>query len=329
MKIKENNNISKTSEKITSTNIIKEKSKSEWEDFCTKLKNFLVVFALSILYTYMNYEYFRKLSVSEIISLNNQISFPFKELYINISNKNGIIGTGIIYIKKNEIVRRLFVDEQFIDVKSVLNVSEIILEDESEDSLIFIFFISQLNKYGSVCIRNGIYTGNMSEGNNKDIKINKFYREKSFMIEEEFNYTFKYNISRIYQYYVRSHSIKTLNEEYHFSVIDDNENIRSLPYEVKPIKPKTSIYYFAVILKKKIFYDSLEVVGESRFDIWWDSFGTITSFYVFIIPFFICCFHKLRLSLREENPKDKKLLRDNESIQKTIREMNDINSDII
>ena len=208
----------------------------------------------------------------------------------------------------------------------MLNVSEIILENESEDSLIFIFYISQLNKYGSVCIRNGIYTGNMSEGNNKDIKINKFYREKSFMIEEEFNYTFKYNISRIYQYYVRSHSIKTLNEEYHFSVIDDNENIRSLPFEVKP---KTSIYYFAVILKKKTFYDSLEVVGESRFDIWWDSFGTITSIYEFIIPLFICCFHKLRLSLREENPKDKKLLRDNESIQKTIREMNDINSDII
>ena len=326
MKIKENNNITKTSDKITSTNIIKEKSKSEWEDFCTKLKNFLVVFALSILYTYMNYEYFRKLSVSEIISLNNQISFPFKELYINISNKNGIIGTGIIYRKKNKNERELFVKEQHIDVKSVLNVSEIILEDESEDSLIFIFFISQLNKYGSVCIRNGIYTGNMSEGNNKDIKINKYYREKFFMIEEEFNYTFKYNISRIYQYYVRSHSIKTLNEEYHFSVIDDNENIRSLPFEVKP---KTSIYYFAVILKKKTFYDSLEVVGESRFDIWWDSFGTITSIYEFIIPLFIFCFHKLRLSLREENPKDKKLLRDNESTPKTIREMNDINSDII
>ena len=326
MKIKENNNISKTSDKITNTNIIKEKSKSEWEDFSTKVKNFLVVVVLSILYTYMNYEYFRKLSVSEIISLNNQISFPFKDLYINITNKYGIEGTRIIYIKKNEIVRTSFVDEQFIDVKSVLNVSEIILEHEFKDSLIFIFFISKLKHYGDVDIINGIYTGNMSEGNNKDIEINKFYRVKSFMIEEEFNYTFKYNVSRIYQYYVRSHSIKTLNEEYKFSVIDDNENIRSLPFEVKP---KTSIYYFAVILKKKIFYDSLEVVGESRFDIWWDSFGTITSIYEFIIPLFICCFHKLRLSLREENPKDKKLLRDNESIQKTIREMNDINSDII
>ena len=326
MKIKENNNISKTSEKITSTNIIKEKSKSEWEDFSTKVKNFLVVVVLSILYTYMNYEYFRKLSVSEIISLNNQISFPFKDLYINITNKYGIEGTRIIYIKKNEIVRTSFVDEQFIDVKSVLNVSEIILEHEFKDSLIFIFFISKLKHYGYVDIINGIYTGNMSEGNNKDIEINKFDRVKSFMIEEEFNYTFKYNVSRIYQYYVRSHSIKTLNEEYNFSVIDDNENIRSLPFEVKP---KTSIYYFAVILKKKTFYDSLEVVGESWFDIWWDSFGTITSIYEFIIPLLIYCFHKLRLSLREENPKDKKLLRDNESTPKTIREMNDINSDII
>ena len=98
----------------------------------------------------------------------------------------------------------------------------------------------------------------MSEGNLEDIKVNRLNRTKVFYIKEELNNALKINMLRKYQYYVRSHSIKTLNEEYNFSVLDDNENIRDFPLE---FEENNSLFSFVVIFSKKIFYDKFEIVG--------------------------------------------------------------------
>jgi len=220
-----------------------------------------------LIFAYINakiiFKYFRKLNINEIISLNNEISFPFNGLYVNISS-NSFIGMNIKYKNKNKLYSHSSLeDKQFIDVKSYLNVSEIILEDEFDDYLLFFFVFSKSNSKNltvedKIQIFNGIYTLNMSEGNLEDIKVNRLNRTKVFYIKEELNNALKINMLRKYQYYVRSHSIKTLNEEYNFSVLDDNENIRDFPLE---FEENNSLFSFVVIFSKKIFYDKFEIVG--------------------------------------------------------------------
>ena len=275
----------------TKTIIIQEKAKNECDNFVEKIINFFFVLIIAYFFTRIIFKNFRKLNINEIISLNNEISFPFNGLYVNISS-NYKIGMVIQYSNKKKIYRNSSVaDKLFIDVKSYLNVSKIILEDEFDDYLEFFFVILKSNlKYltadDRIQIFNGIYTLNMSEGNLENIKVNRFNRTKIFYIKEELNNALKNNMPRKYQYYVRSHSIKTLNEEYNFSVIDDNANIRELP----------------------------------------------AAIYEFIIPLIIFLFHKLRLTLRDvkdKNQKEKKLLKDNESVPKTVNELNDINSEVI
>ena len=169
----------------------------------------------------------------------------------------------------------------------------------------------------------------MSEGNLKNIKVNRFNRTKIFYIKEELNNALKINMPRKYQYYVRSHSIKTLNAEYNFSALDDNENIREFPIE---FKTNDSVVYFAVIFSKKLFYDKFEIVGDSFENIFISYFGTVAAIYEFIIPLAIFLFQKLRLTLKDdkdENQNEKKLLKDNESVPKTVNELNDINPEVI
>ena len=327
---KEKDNISKI-QKTTDTVTIENESKKEIKKLIKNSLHFFGAFIISLIYTYIIYKFFRKLSVSEIISLNNNVSFPLKDLYINITSKPGIIGTHIIYIKKNQKMKHVFLGKQsFINVSSELNDSEIILEDEFEDYLVFAFYGSSpavIEDSISVVLINGIYTINMTEGDNKNVQINKYYRQKIFNIKKECSYASKDNGPRIYEYYVRSHSIKTLNEEYNFPVIDDYGNNffdLSLNYN------QSFIYiYLGIQLKKKIFLDSFEIIGESCFNIWWNSLGTIVAIFEFILPLLVYWFDLLRLSLRATNPKNKKLLKDNESMPKTINEMNDINQDIM
>ena len=318
----------------TKTIIIQEKAKNECDNFVEKIINFFFVLIIAYFFTRIIFKNFRKLNINEIISLNNEISFPFNGLYVNISS-NSYIGMVIQYSNKKKIFRNYSVaDKLFIDVKSYLNVSKIILEDEFDDYLEFFFVILKSNlKYltadDRIQIFNGIYTLNMSEGNLENIKVNRFNRTKIFYIKEELNNALKNNMPRKYQYYVRSHSIKTLNEEYNFSVIDDNANIRELPVE---LESNSSYVYFVVIFSKKLFYDKFEIVGDSLGNIFISYFGTVAAIYEFILPLIIFLFHKLRLTLRDvkdKNQKEKKLLKDNESVPKTVNELNDINSEII
>jgi len=325
---KEKDNISKI-QKAPDNVIIEIESEKKKTKLIKKSLHFLAAFIISLIYTYIIYKFFRKLSVSEIISLNNNVSFPLKDLYIKITSKPGIIGTQIIYIKKNQKMKDVFLGKQsFINVSSALNDSEIILEDEFEDYLVFSFYGSSpavIEDSDSVVLINGIYTINMTEGDNKNVQINKYYRQKIFNIKNECSYASKNNVPRIYEYYVRSHSIKTLNEEYNFPVIDDYGNNfidLSLNYNQSFI-----YFYFGIILRKKIFLDSFEIIGESCFDIWWKSLGTIVAIFEFTLLLLVYLFE--RRSLRGTNPKNKKLLKDNESMPKAINEMNDINQDIM
>ena len=322
---KEKDNISKI-QKAPDTVIIEIESEKKKTKLIKKSLHFLGAFIISLIYTYIIYKFLRKLSVSEIISLNNNVSFPLKDLYIAITSKPGIIRTQIIYIKKNQKMKEVFLGKQsFINVSSALNDSEIILEDEFEDYLWFAFYGSSpavIEDSDSVVLINGIYTINMTEGDNKNVQINKYYRQKIFNIKKECSYASKDNVPRIYEYYVRSHSIKTLDEEYNFPVIDDYGNNfidLSLNHNQSPTHP-----YFGIILRKKIFFNSFEI---SCFNIWWNSLGTIVAIFEFTLLLLVYLFD--RLSLRGTNPKNKKLLKDNESMPKTINEMNDINQDIM
>ena len=334
MELKVNNNISKIPGGSSNTEIIQEKAKTECDNFVNKIIHFCFMLFFAFINAKIIFKYFRKLNINEIISLNNEISFPFNGLYVNISSSS-YIGMVIQYSNKKKIYNYSNVATQlFIDVKKYLNVSQIILEDESDDYLDFFFVILKpnleyLTDKDRIEILNGIYTLNMSEGNLEDIKVTRFNRTKVFYIKEELNNALKINMPRKYQYYVRSHSIKTLNEEYNFSVIDDNANIRELPVE---LESNSSYVYFVVIFSKKLFYDKFEIVGDSFWNIFISYFGTVAAIYEFIIPLIIFLFHKLRLTLRDvkdKNQKEKKLLKDNESVPKTVNELNDINSEVI
>ena len=325
---KEKDNISKI-QKAPDTVIIEIESEKKKTKLIKKSLHFLGAFIISLIYTYIIYKFFRKLSVSEIISLNNKVSFPLKDLYINITSKPGIIGTLIIYIKNNQKMKQEYLYKQsFINVSSVLNDSEIILEDEFKDYLLFFFFGSSpavIEDSDSVVLINGIYSINMTEGDNKNVQIEQYYRRKTFNIKKECSYASKDNGPRIYEYYVQSHSIKTLNEEYNFPVIDDyGKNFFDLSLDYNQ---SFTYLYFGIQLKKKIFLDSFEIIGESCFDIWWKSLGTIVAIFEFTLLLLVYLFE--RRSLRGTNPKNKKLLKDNESMPKAINEMNDINQDIM
>lgn len=122
----------------TKTIIIQEKAKNECDNFVEKIIDFFFVLIIAYFFTRIIFKNFRKLNINEIISLNNEISFPFNGLYVNISS-NSKIGMVIQYSNKKKIYRNSSVaDKLFIDVKSYLNVSKIILEDE------FLLFLNQI-----------------------------------------------------------------------------------------------------------------------------------------------------------------------------------------
>ena len=146
--MKVDDNISKipvksiNSDSPTKTIIIQEKAKTECDNFVKKIIHFCLMLIIAYFFTRIIFKNFRKLNINEIISLNNEISFPFNGLYVNISS-NSYIGMVIQYSNKKKIYRNSSIaDKLFIDVKSYLNVSKIILEDEFDDYLEFFFCYS-------------------------------------------------------------------------------------------------------------------------------------------------------------------------------------------
>lgn len=302
-----------------STGYIEKRVKAFLDDFKDHCLHFALEFLLAWFITYLYYKYFRQLSINEIISLNNDTSFPFINLKVTLTNNHTII-TKMHYKKKSEIISQKFViNKTEIDVKSELNIKNLILEDEDEDELAIYFGYNEGFNEEIIELQNEIYSFNMYENN---FKVIKQTRKKKFYVDEEFYFSTMKKEPRIFQYYARSHSIKTLDKTYNFSVIDDNYNIRPFP---KDILRADSPFLFAIILKKKKFLNSLEVIGDSILKIYFNLFGTIVAFYEFFLPFFcsLCC--RMRLSLKHYKcPMEQNLTQNESSHQKNDLEMNNI-----
>jgi len=101
MEIKVNDNISKNPVKSTNS-YIQEKAKIECDNFVKKIIHFCFMLIFAYINAKIIFKYFRKLNINEIISLNNEISFPFNGLYVNISS-NSFIGMNIKYKNKNKL----------------------------------------------------------------------------------------------------------------------------------------------------------------------------------------------------------------------------------
>ena len=87
--------------------------------------------------------YFRKSFVTEVSSNNNNISFPFENLTIVIK---GDFDVDVIINYNRDKYPNYFksipYNKRLIDIKSELNVSELILEKEFEDSIGIFFKIN-------------------------------------------------------------------------------------------------------------------------------------------------------------------------------------------
>ena len=102
MQIEENDDISKIPVKSTNSDIIQEKAKTECDNFVKKIIHFCLMLIIAYFFTRIIFKNFRKLNINEIISLNNEISFPFNGLYVNISSSS-YIGMVIQYSNKKNI----------------------------------------------------------------------------------------------------------------------------------------------------------------------------------------------------------------------------------
>ena len=164
---------------ITSDSIIKKRIDNHCDDFVIHIIYFLFELVLTFLYTFVYFNYFRQLSINEIISLNNDVSFSFINLGILI-NSNTQISTRLLYRKNSNNKETDFINKNKIDIKSELKVNNLILEDEDKDFLAIGFFLNgKISSDGIIEIQNEIYTFNMSK---KDFKVRKEIRKKSFNI---------------------------------------------------------------------------------------------------------------------------------------------------
>ena len=302
-----------------SSGYIEKRVKDFWDDFKDRCLHFLLESLLAFAIAYLYYRYLRQISINEIISLNNDASFPFINLKVSLTNNHTIM-TKITYIKKSKIIKEKFIiNKTEIDVKSELNITNLILEDEDEDELNIFFGYNEGFKEEIIELQNEIYSFDMHEN---DFKVKKQTRKKKFYVDEEFYFSSMKKEPRIFEYYVRSHSIKTLDKTYNFSVIDDNYNLRPFP---KDFLRSDSPFLFDIKLKKKKFLNSLEVISDSFLKIYFNLFGTIVAYYEFFIPLFCYCGCRIRLSLRKRNHQMEQNLTQNESShQKNDLELNNI-----
>lgn len=312
----ENNEKSQT----VSIGYIKKRVSAYCDDFKDRFLHFILESIIACVITYLYYNYFRQLSINEIISFNNDISFPFINLKISLTNHHTIL-TKIRYInKKSKISKGTHnINKTEIDVKSELGLKTLILNDEDDDELTIYFGSNEEFTDDFIEMHNEIYSFNMIEN---DFKVNKQIRKKKFYVDEELYFSAIKKEPRIFQYYVRSHSIKTLDKTYQFSVIDDNYNIRPFP---KVLLPSDSPFLFGITLKKKKFLNSIEVVGDSYYKIFLNLFGTIVAFYEFFIPLLMSCCCRMRLPCCPCNNQMEQNLTQNESShQKKDLELNNI-----
>ena len=173
-------------------------------------------------------------------------------------------------------------------IKKELKVSELKPEKQFQDSLSFYFSIKNSinNTKAAIKIWNKMYDFDPSIdlNNAKEYKIGNFY-----YMENEFLLSRKANELKVYEYYILSYSIKTLNNTYTFPVISNNERIR---YRPKELNPKIEDYNFVVNLVKLNYLKSIELKGNSFEKIFRNSFGTISSvlnlFAIIVVTIYFC-----------------------------------------
>jgi len=271
---------------------------NNWEEIKTFFSHFGISLVTTIIIAFVYYNYFNSPSSNELISLNNDASFPFINLKIKI-NDNNQVRVVIVYENKNSKIKKekQIINKDYIDIKKELNIGKLMIEDEDNDYLsIYFCLYGENNTYGNIELENEIYSFSMIENN---FEVKKQIRTKKFDIEEEAFFSSNKKEARVYQYYIRSHSIKTPDDIYNFSVIDDNYNIRPIPMEIKNSAPKDFI--FGIILKKKKFLNTVKIFGESFFGIIWNSLGTVTAIMEFIILSFKLLINKCRFSCKDDS----------------------------
>ena len=294
--MEENNN--DKSRITSSSNTIIQESKAHFNDFKSHLIIFLFYFSFTLLYTYFYFYKFSQLSINEMVSLNNGISFPFLNLTLSILLINNYNATVLLKYKglgNYYHISKINKNKTDINIKSELNVSDITLSNEY-DYLSISFFceekkIDRTMFLDTIFLKNEIYSFNML---GKDYNIKKINRTKYFFIGEELYYYYKRNEPRCYQFYIHSHSIQTFDKTYEFPVIDDHYNIIPTPLDLdmKDLK-------FSIIFKKKRLLNSIEILGESKKVIFMNTFGTMTAIFEFLLPFFYLLWQIIRLLFRK------------------------------
>ena len=147
-----------------------QKIKSEFWDFIYLFLKGLIEILLCLIFAY----YFRKSFVTEVSSYNNNISFPFENLTIMIQGDFSVSVT--IHYNSDKYPNYIKVipnNQRLIDIKSELNVSKLILENEFKDSIAIFFRINDnldqiKDKKGEIIIYNKVYYLNTSNQTIKD-----------------------------------------------------------------------------------------------------------------------------------------------------------------
>ena len=314
---------------------IKEKIESsinenEYENKKKELCIFISALIITIIYVLFNYYGFRTLNLYENTLYSNNVSYPFIDLSIEIDPDYNVT-VYIAYERKGQLKIATITNNNSIDmdcIKKELKVSELKPEKEFQDSLSFYFSIknSIKNTKAAIKIWNKMYDFDPSI----DLNNAKEYRRGMFYyIENELLLSIKANELKVYEYYILSYSIKTLNNTYTFPVISNNEKIR---YLAKELKKNIGDYNFAVNLVKLNYLKSIELKGNSFEKIFRNSYGTISSglnliaIILFIIYF--CRKYGCKICPKICDKRKKNSLTNNEVNPNNIniRELNDLNN---
>jgi len=273
--------------------------KDEKWDFCYNLIAGVIEIVLALLYAY----YCRNISINETTYYNNDVSFPFHNL--SIKNEGDFsVTTYIRYSRDGHRPKQIYSNKRYINIQSELNVPKLVLKKEFDDYLLVNFKINDnqiQRKKGRIIISNNIYSLDTSN----EIKVDPFYRLKYFYIEDELQSSYNEKKLKSYNYFVHARSIEINNTSYNFSMIDENERVRTF---------QNSSYQFGIVLRKIKFLSHVKVELESFWEKFFFIFGILGFIFQILIPLVLSGKDELRKSYGwYKESSDKQPLRENEN----------------
>ena len=232
----------------TTSSQLDQKIKSQFWNNVHNIIKLVIKFTIAYLYTKCQ----KNILITEATYYNSDISFPFEELSVEIEGDFDVCAK-VYYIRENYLIRNKSFCNNKRNIKSLLNVSELILRKEFIDRLLISFKINDNlaqieGKKGKITISNLMHYLNSS-----NLKVDTFYKEKYFYIEDELLFRQPNEFKR-YQYFVHSRSIDNINETYNFPIIDENEYFKSI---------KDENDHFGIYLIKKNLLSHIKV--EDKF----------------------------------------------------------------